>query len=144
MEKLCKKVPLLLASLIYPFPHAPPYLWPTASTVCNFYANFFLQETNAEKRERVKERKGAKKWFFEIPPPLPLPSLAFLPFDHSIFASTRLLFFHTIPPSLPPSLVLIFLEGRFTRWNSSLVREGGLRREPPLFFTRRCTKKEGQ
>lgn len=103
MEKLCKKVPLLPASLIYPFPHAPPYLWPTASTVCNFYANFFLQETNAEKRERVKERKGAKKWFFEIPPPLPLPSLAFLPFDHSIFASTRLLFFHTIPPSLPRS-----------------------------------------
>lgn len=138
MEKLCKKssISQLLVSstpfLVQPLTFGQPHL---------SYATFFPWRERNGCREERKRKKGQKKWFFEI------PHAAFF----RVFYLSTILFLPRLGsallpcyPPLPLSLVLIFLEGRFTRWNSSLVREGGLRRESSLFFTRRCTKKEGQ
>lgn len=85
MEKLCKKssISQLLVSST-PFLVQPLHLWPTASIVCNF-----LPLKGKERMQRgEKEEKGAKKVIFRNTARCLLPR--FLPFDHSIFASTRL------------------------------------------------------
>lgn len=97
MEKLCKKSStsqLLVSS--HPFPHAPPYLWPTASTVCNFLPSKGKKRMQRGEKEKKKGQK--KKVIFRntarcLPPRFYLSTILFLP---------RLGCSSCYPPPYPP------------------------------------------
>lgn len=109
-----------------------------------FFVHFSSKRREKRRRNRPKRERTARsrarflqlhEVIFEIPRrPRDSWSLAFFPFSRPFYFCLRpRSSYPGFAPSCIPLVLIFFFEGRFTRWNSSLVREGGLRQEPPSF-----------